>query len=108
MLVDSDFQRIAEIIRNEVPELERVILFGSYARNTANSGSDIDIAIIIKNEIDWKRRKDILNRVYQRTGDFGYNVDLLLKTSKDYKNNIVLPTISKIINREGKLLWQVI
>lgn len=47
-------EKIKEILLNEI-ECESIILFGSYARGTQNSESDIDIAIKSNNKIDKKR-----------------------------------------------------
>ncbi len=46
-------EKIKEIILKEL-ECEAIVLFGSYARGTQNSESDINIAIKPKNKIDKK------------------------------------------------------
>lgn len=51
-------EKIKEILLNEI-ECEAIVLFGSYARGTQNSESDIDIAVKSKNKIDKKRLYEI-------------------------------------------------
>ena len=45
---------IVKILLNEI-SCEAIVLFGSYARQTQNSESDIDIAIKLKEKIDNKK-----------------------------------------------------
>ncbi len=52
-------------------KIEKIILFGSYARGEAKEGSDIDVLIITKDE-DFRIRKKIT----------GIAFDLLLETMK--------------------------
>jgi len=53
-------------------DLDRIILFGSYANETNNKNSDIDVAIIVKNldsdffkdtPLVWKLRRKIDSRI---------------------------------------------
>jgi predicted nucleotidyltransferase len=53
-------------------DLERIILFGSYARGTSNEYSDIDVAVIVKSvtgdyfsvvPLLWKLRRQVDDRI---------------------------------------------
>lgn len=46
-------EKIKEVLLNEI-DCEAIVLFGSYARGTQNSESDIDIAIKTKEKLDKK------------------------------------------------------
>lgn len=46
-------EKIKEILLKEI-ECEAIVLFGSYARGTQNTESDIDIAIKTKSKIEKK------------------------------------------------------
>jgi len=50
--------KIKEILLKEI-ECEAIVLFGSYARGTQNSESDIDIAIKSNSKIDKKRLYEV-------------------------------------------------
>ncbi len=51
-------EKIRETLLKEI-ECEAIILFGSYARGTQNSESDIDIAIKSNNKVDKKKLYEI-------------------------------------------------
>ena len=53
--MESKLEEIKKIILNKI-ECEAIILFGSYARGTQNSESDIDIAIKPKKELSKKEQ----------------------------------------------------
>lgn len=55
-------EKIKEALLNEL-ECEAIVLFGSYARGTQNSESDIDIAIKSNNQIDKKRLYEISRKL---------------------------------------------
>ncbi len=86
-------EKIKEIILKEL-ECEAIILFGSYARGTQNSESDIDIAIKPKNKIDKKtifiisnkladelnREIDLINLNDELSDSFRYEILITGKT----------------------------
>lgn len=49
-LLHSISQGIAQLLGNK---LERVILYGSYARGEARSDSDLDILVVIRGELNY-------------------------------------------------------
>jgi predicted nucleotidyltransferase len=105
MYSTSDFEAIKEIIISSVPSVESIFLFGSYAKGTAREQSDIDVAILLKDDLGWRERNSILNRLYGATAKIGYNVDFLLKRADKFREDSNLPTMSRVIQREGRLLW---
>lgn len=48
--IERIIRQYAEQIRTRL-EIEELILFGSYARGTASAESDVDIAVVLRNEI---------------------------------------------------------
>lgn len=52
--------------------IERVILFGSRGKGTAQIYSDYDILIVLKSDYDWMMEDDILNICYEI--DLKYNL----------------------------------
>lgn len=101
----SDFEIIKDIVISAIPQAESVYLFGSYAKGTARDQSDIDIAVLLKNDLHWRERNALLNRLYSDMSQRGYNVDFVLKRTDAFRADSQLPTLSRIILREGKLLW---
>jgi predicted nucleotidyltransferase len=59
------FQRFGDIT-------DRIILFGSRSKGTAQPDSDYDILIVLKTDYDWIMENDILDVYYQI--DLEYNL----------------------------------
>ncbi len=72
-------QEIMQVLKNYLKNLsteisiDKVILFGSYARGTTHKDSDINLAII-SNDFKGKRRVDNINYLLLKAID--YDVDL--------------------------------
>ena len=66
-------EKIKEIILKKI-ECEAIVLFGSYARGTQNTESDIDIAIKPKNTIE---KKDLYNTSLELADKLDKEIDLI-------------------------------
>lgn len=99
----TDFQAIKDLVIATVPAAESIFLFGSYAKGTAREESDI--AILLEKDLQWRERNALLNRLYSDTAQHGYNVDFLLKSAEKFRAESELPTLARVILREGRLLW---
>lgn len=106
MYTEKDLETVKSIILQDVPEVEQIILFGSYARGTAKEGSDIDFLILTSREYERKEKLKTLADLRWDIALAGYNADVLLKYQKKYTADILPPTIFRVINREGKIIWQ--
>jgi predicted nucleotidyltransferase len=53
MKVREVIEKIKQILKRDLPEGYRIYLFGSWARGNAEERSDIDIAILGDQELDW-------------------------------------------------------
>jgi predicted nucleotidyltransferase len=105
MYSSADFEIIKNMVIASIPVAESVYLFGSYARGAAREQSDIDIAILLEHDLHWRERNSILNHLYCSMAESGYNVDFVLKNAENFRIESELPTLSRVILREGKLLW---
>lgn len=89
-------QEIIDIIRQARPELEarfaveRLGLFGSYLRGEERRGSDIDILVAFRREIDLFEFLDLKEFLQDR---LHHKVDLVMETA-------LKPTIGKRIRSE--------
>lgn len=105
MYSDTDLNKIKDIIVHNIPIASDVILFGSYAKGGAHESSDLDILILLDKEIEWRERHKILNKIYSESANNGFHIDFLLKTKENFEKDRFLPTLSRVIAREGRVLW---
>ena len=107
MLMDEVRKELVEgltgIFQNNI---SMIILYGSTARNEATNESDIDIAIIIKNEMDRQTKKQFIN--WAADMDMRYEkvfsiVDIQEDNMKKWES--VLPFYQNI-RKEGIVLWK--
>lgn len=106
MYSQKDFDLIKKIVLKKIENTKFIYLFGSYALSEANKESDIDIAILLEKQIDWKERKNILNYLYRETSKNGLEVDFVVKTESSFNEEKLLPTLAQVIHKEGKILWK--
>lgn len=86
--------------------IDRIILYGSVARNTASSESDIDIAIILNREMS----VSIRDLFMQFTADLDLRYEKVFSIIDIERDNLdkwgdVLP-FYKNIQKEGIVLWK--
>lgn len=106
MYMEKDFEAVKSIILQDVPEVAQIILFGSYARGDAREDSDMDFMIITKYSLERKEKLKVLTNTRWHSARAGYKTDFLLKSEADFLKAQQEPTISKLIAREGKILWR--
>lgn len=93
---------LTSIFQNNI---SMIILYGSAARNEATDASDIDVAIIVKNQMDNETRKKFVS--WAADMDIRYErvfsiVDIQESNMKKWEK--VLPFYQNI-RREGVVLW---
>lgn len=107
MLMDAMREELVEgltaIFQNNI---SMIILYGSMARNEATNESDIDIAIVIKNEMDNQTKKSFIS--WAADMDMRYEkvfsiVDIQEDNMKKWES--VLPFYQNI-RKEGIVLWK--
>lgn len=107
MLVDDMrkelVQGLTDIFRNNI---SMIILYGSVARNEATDESDIDIAIILKSQIDYETKKQFFRWV----ADLDMRYDRVFSIVDIQEDNMekwgsVLPFYQNV-RKEGIVLWK--
>ena len=95
-----------ELVKHVGSELNTIICYGSTARGTATDDSDIDIAVIAKNEnIDlWKKLNEIAAK-YSLNYDCLISI-LLISNTRYSSMKKTGRLLAQNINHEGKILWQ--
>ena len=83
---------------------ERIVLFGSQARGTADRRSDIDLLVIgpVK-----KNRLKMMVEMSRALAGIKYAFDILLLTSREYARDKEIPgTLARYASKEGKVLYE--
>lgn len=82
----------------------KVIVFGSYARNDADEGSDLDLLVIEKSLMD---KGTEMVKIRNAIGDIGVGVDVLVYSEKDIQElgHLRGSTLYWAL-KEGKVLYE--
>lgn len=110
-IISKVMKKIPVALRKEVVDRlvnefqpETIYLFGSHAWGEPQSGSDMDLLVIVKNS----RQKPIQRAVRAQRSLRGVKapVDVLVKTRREFERFIsVKASLEAQITREGKLLY---
>jgi predicted nucleotidyltransferase len=103
MIDEETLQKVVErIVAAAKPS--RVILFGSYGRESADEGSDLDI-MVIKPEVTDKRAEIV--RLHEAVGDVGTGVDVLVYSDEEFERRSQVPgTVLFWARKEGRPLYE--
>ena len=103
-------QSIQAIINEMVHRIEevmhpnKIILFGSYARDTAGPGSDVDLLVVMP--IEGSKRKKTIEIYHLLTG-VGMPKDIIVATPEEVERyRDVVGTIYCSALREGKVIYE--
>jgi len=107
-----DITKIEQEILNALKplQLDKVILFGSYAYGTPHKDSDIDLYIVTKDDYipqNYKEKRALVWKVSQKILDIRkkYAIDLLVHTKQMHEKFIQLQSsFAKEILQKGKVL----
>ena len=110
IVVDIEILKL-DIIKSLKPlNLNRVILFGSYAYGTANRDSDIDLYVVTNDEYtpkNWEEKSELIQQVSPSLSELRsrFPIDLIVHTKEMYKEFIELNSyFSKEILIKGSIL----
>ena len=83
---------------------EKIILFGSQARGTADKRSDIDLLVICR--FRGKRRKLMVEMDRELQG-IEYAFDIIVQRPDEFRTDRDIPgTVSRYASKEGKTLYE--
>ena len=85
-------------------DIEKIILFGSQARETANEKSDVDLLIIAANV---KNRLKLIDKIDRSLEGLKLARDIVVLSQKEYDSDKIIPgTIARYAFIEGKTLYE--
>ena len=100
-------QVVKQMLKSESLNIKKIILYGSYARGTADAGSDIDILVLCDNrEEDLDRLRYSANIVSSRISlDKDVDVAMTLKDMDIYNKWVETLPYYKNVEQEGIVLY---
>ncbi len=82
---------------------DRIILFGSQARGTADDRSDVDILVVCSFA---GKRRSLMLEMDRALGDLDYAFDVLILTPEEFQRDRFIPgTIGRYAYQEGRILY---
>jgi predicted nucleotidyltransferase len=102
MLSQEDKTKIKERLLSKF-SLEKIILFGSQARGTANSKSDVDLLIISKTDKD---RFSLMSQMTKELLTLDYAFDVIVLSENEFERDRNIPgTVARYAVKEGIVLY---
>lgn len=102
MLSKIEIEKIKEKLLRKF-NLEKIILFGSQARGTSDSKSDIDLLILVKKILN---RKRMMLEMDKNLSGINYARDIIILTTDEYEINKHIPgTVARYAYKEGKEIY---
>lgn len=105
MVTEMEIQDITKKIV-EFIQPKKILLFGSYAKGTANEHSDLDLLVIVENSELPKRKREVL--LYNKLGTrYSFPKDILIRTTSEMEEwkNVRQAFITSAAN-ESKVLYE--
>ncbi|MBC7228350.1 MAG: nucleotidyltransferase domain-containing protein [Thermoflexales bacterium] len=93
--------RLVEVLSAD-PTVQRVILFGSYARGRADLLTDLDLVVVQSSDRDFLTR---MTELYGRIGPLPVDADILVYTPQEWEQMQDTP-FGRRVMREGKVLYE--
>ncbi|MDW7712491.1 MAG: nucleotidyltransferase domain-containing protein [Deferrisomatales bacterium] len=100
----------AEVLNKTVARLveqfhpERVILFGSQARGTADSRSDVDLLVVCRDPGD---RRALMTAMDRSLRGLPVATDIIVMTPDEFETDRRIPgTLARPAAREGRVLYE--
>lgn len=85
-------------------DIEKIILFGSQARGTANNKSDVDLLLI--GDVKYDRYK-MMTDVLRSLGKMEYAFDVVILSSDEFEEHKYMPgTVARYAFKEGKIIYE--
>lgn len=82
---------------------DKIILFGSHARGTADARSDVDILVVCR--FTGNRRRLMLE-MDRALDDLDYAFDILILTPEEFQRDRDIPgTVGRYAQQEGRVLY---
>jgi len=103
MKFGAELERIIVERVTAVVHPERLVLFGSVSRGTANSDSDVDL-LVLEAEVNDSRKESVMIRNALRGLGIPFDV-IVMRSSWFEKTKDVVGSLAYPVHREGKIIY---
>ncbi len=105
MISEEKIQEAARRLAEKF-HLDRIILFGSYARGTADEHSDVDLLVITRAAERGNRHK-MMAEMDRALWGLAMARDIVILTPDEFEEDKDIPgTIARYVSREGRVLYE--
>jgi predicted nucleotidyltransferase len=103
MIADADIRRAVQILVERFRP-ERVILFGSHARGTADARSDVDLLVVCPVRGSRRALQVAMDRTLHGCG---FARDIVIVTGEEFERDRHIPgTVARPASIEGRVLYE--
>lgn len=103
MISDEVLQQVKDRLVNDFHP-QKIILFGSQARGTADARSDVDILVVCSFE---GKRRHLMVEMDRTLSDVEYAFDVLILRPEEFERDRLIPgTIGRYAHKEGKVVYE--
>lgn len=99
-------QVLDEVARRIVEKFhpEKIILFGSQARGTADNHSDVDLLVISAIK---EKRRELMVDMRRVLDNLEYAFDVIVLTREEFERDRKIPgTVGRYASKEGKVIYE--
>jgi len=105
-LSNPELLRIIEFLKADLLKyfggrIQRIVLYGSYARGDFNNNSDVDIMILLKDLPNWNDDKFVSRLSYNYMYDNNYLFSIMLQSVHKFNDVLDFYPYYRNINMEG-------
>ena len=93
----------ASLLKKKVPNIKKILLFGSYARRNPHFGSDVDLLIIVS-----KRTKNDFEKIYETLFDLSLKYEwapLILSEDRFNELQTTNQFFFRNLLKDGIIIW---
>ena len=106
MVSENDLRQATErLVKQFRPE--RVILFGSQARGSADTHSDVDLLVVCRVDPERPRRRALMVAMDRALAGLGFASDVIVLTPEEFERDRHIPgTVARPAWQEGRVLYE--
>ncbi|MDR1643562.1 MAG: HEPN domain-containing protein [Clostridiales bacterium] len=103
--IEAKLAAVKDAVLSVVPDTEAIYLFGSYVNGKPHIYSDLDIYVIVPDSDLNPLKLEVAITSVLYSGDFRMAVDLIVKQSSKFRENLNYATFERVVERTGVRIY---